>query len=202
MGRPRKASDDQVFEAAYRIMQTRGPAGWTLADVAAEAGLTASALVQRFGSKRQLQVALIARFAAASPDMYPELKARARSPLGALRGYASQMACLAATRQELAHHLDYLRLDLTDPEMHVHFKRHADAGRRFIASALEDAIAAGELKDTVSVARLTRIVEAVIAGSLFTWASHQQGSAASWMRRTLDDLLAEYRPVSAATARR
>ena len=46
--RPRKASDAEVFAAASRVMSRLGPAQVTLADIAAEAGLTAGALVQRF----------------------------------------------------------------------------------------------------------------------------------------------------------
>ncbi|HVL66313.1 MAG TPA: TetR family transcriptional regulator [Vicinamibacterales bacterium] len=194
MARPRKASDDEIFEAASRVMQRLGPAEWTLADIAAEAGLTAGALVQRFGSKRRLQVALLERFADAGPDSYRALRAQHRSPLGALRAYAAQVACLAPSREELAHHLDYLRLDLIDTDMHAHFRRHAAAGRQFIAAVLKEAVERGDLRKGTNVARLARLVDAVITGSLFTWAAHQEGKAPAWIRRNLDDLLAAYAP--------
>lgn len=194
MARPRKASDDEVFGAAYRVMQRLGPAEWTLADIAAEAGLTASALVQRFGSKRRLQVALMARFSKAVPGLYTALRGRHRSPLAALRAYADQVACLARSREELAHHLDYLRLDLTDPQMHTYFKRQAVAARAFIATTLAEAVARGELRETTDISRLTRLVEAVISGSLFTWATYRQGTASAWMRRNVADLLAAQAP--------
>jgi AcrR family transcriptional regulator len=189
VARPRKASDEQIFEAAFRVMQRRGPADWTLADIAADAGLTAGALVQRFGSKHRLLVALIARFAEGVPEMYAALRRQHRAPLAALRAYAAQVACMAPTPAALAHHLDYLRLDLTDPEMHPHFRRQAEAGREFIAAALRDAQAAGALVAGVNVARLARLVETVITGALFTWATYRQGSAEAWMRRSLDELL-------------
>lgn len=194
MARPRKATDDQIFEAAYRVMLRRGPAEWTLADIAAEAGLSAGALVQRFGSKRQLLVVLIARFAEAVPDMYAALRAKHRSPLAALRAYAAHVACLAASPGELAHHLDYLKLDLTDPQMHPHFKRQAEAARSFVSATLADAVARGELRKGTNVRRLTRLVESVIGGALFTWATYREGPAGDWMRRHLDDLLASYKP--------
>jgi AcrR family transcriptional regulator len=194
VARPRKATDDQIFEAAFRVMQRRGPAEWTLADIAAEAGLTAGALVQRFGSKRRLLVTLIARFAAAVPDMYAALRAKHRSPLAALRAYAAHVACLAASPAELAHHLDYLKLDLTDPLMHPHFKRQAEAARAFVSATLSEAVAIGELRTDTNVARLTRLVESVIGGALFTWATYREGRAGDWMRRHLDDLLRSYKP--------
>src|SRR5262245_15782401 len=42
--RPRKVSDDDVFAAAYRVMQRVGPADLTLDAIAREAGVTAGAL--------------------------------------------------------------------------------------------------------------------------------------------------------------
>jgi AcrR family transcriptional regulator len=186
MARPRKASDDEIFEAAYRLMGRLGPAQWTLADVAAEVGLTAGALVQRFGSKRSLQVQLIAKFADALPAMYAELRHRHQSPLAAVRAYAEQVACLAESPGMLAHHLDYLKLDLTDPDMHVHFRRQAEVAQRFVREALADAVAQGELPEETNVVTLARQVETVITGSLFTWATYREGSSADWIRRDLD----------------
>jgi AcrR family transcriptional regulator len=52
--RPRKVSDDDVFSATHRVMQRVAPGELTLAEIALEAGVTAGALVQRFGSKRAL----------------------------------------------------------------------------------------------------------------------------------------------------
>ena len=52
--RPRKVSDEAIFAAAHKVMGQLGPAQWTLADIAREAGITAGAVVQRFGSKREL----------------------------------------------------------------------------------------------------------------------------------------------------
>lgn len=59
MARARKASDEQIFDAAYRLMAQLDPARWTHAELAAPGRITGGALVQRFGSKRALQVALI-----------------------------------------------------------------------------------------------------------------------------------------------
>ena len=55
--RPRQASDEDILKAAFRAIARLGPAKLTLADVAAEAGVSAAALVQRFGSKRALLLA-------------------------------------------------------------------------------------------------------------------------------------------------
>jgi AcrR family transcriptional regulator len=52
--RRRKAEDTDVFAAMVRVMLRAGPAELTLSAIVAEAGVTAGALVQRFGSKRDL----------------------------------------------------------------------------------------------------------------------------------------------------
>jgi AcrR family transcriptional regulator len=197
VARPRKASDEEIYRAAFGVMQRLGPAEWTLADVAGEVGLTAGALVQRFGSKRALLLTLTAMFADGIPQMYAELRRRHRSPLAALRAHAEGVACLAGTPQLLAHHLDYLRLDLTDIDLHRQFRRQAEAGRAFIRETLADAAKAGELGRHTDVESLARQVETTITGSLFTWATYREGTSAAWVRRDLELVLASARPVRA-----
>ena len=56
--RPRTVPDEHILGAAQRTMSRLGPARWTLAEVAKDAGLSPATLVQRFGSKRGLMLAL------------------------------------------------------------------------------------------------------------------------------------------------
>ena len=57
-----------MFAALVRVMQRRGPAELTLREIAKEAGVTAGALVHRFGSKRAMVLAH-ARHSAATGDV-------------------------------------------------------------------------------------------------------------------------------------
>src|SRR5262245_1451523 len=134
--RPRKVSDDDIFAAAYRTMQRLGPAELTLAQIAGEAGVTAGALVQRFGSKRELQVALAAGAARTSGDFIRGLRADHRSPLGALRAYASCMAELAASPAALARSLQYLANDVGDPDLRKQLLIQSQATRAAIHELL------------------------------------------------------------------
>ena len=118
--RPRKASDEEVFAATHRVMQQAGPAQLTLGRIAAEAGVTAGALVQRFGSRRGLMLALMAQFSGSAPVMFAQIRAAHPSPLAALRAYAECHAQMGESPQTLAHHLSYLQIDLTDPDFHQH----------------------------------------------------------------------------------
>jgi AcrR family transcriptional regulator len=190
--RPKKTSDAEVFAAAHRVMSGLGPAQWTLGDIAAEAGLTPGALVQRFGSKRGLLLALTAKVAGAVPEMFAELRAAHPSPLAALRAYADCMAQMGESPGAMAHHLAYLQLDLTDPDLHKHVRAQAIATRAALGALVAEAVVAGELVPSVDTAALARAVEVTLGGSLLAWAFYQDGPAAQWMRQDLDVLL---RPV-------
>jgi len=55
MTRPKTQSDEQVLEAAYRLMHADGPEGLTFERLARASGLSGSTLVQRFKNKTLLK---------------------------------------------------------------------------------------------------------------------------------------------------
>src|SRR5205823_5497656 len=79
--------------------------------------------------------------------------------------------------------------DFTDDAFRANLLMNARATRREIESLLRSAISAGELRKDVDPRRLARTIEAVISGSLMTWACYRQGSAAAWIRKDLDAVL-------------
>lgn len=190
--RTAKATDDDVFAAAQRAMARRGPAELTLADIATEAGVTPGRLVQRFGSKRGLMLALSERFAGGAGTMFAALRAAQASPLAALRAYAECMAGMASTPAALGRSLAYLHIDLTDPAFRGHLVTHARDARREIERLIRASVKAGELRRDCSPPRLARAVETTISGSLMTWACYQEGRASDWLTRDLDATLAPY----------
>jgi AcrR family transcriptional regulator len=190
--RRQKVTDDEVFAATQRAMTQRGPHELTLAHIAAEAGVSPGRLVQRFGSKRALLLALADRFAGSAGSVFDGLRAAHRRPLAALRAYAACMADLAATPEALSRNLAYLQIDLTDPEFRGHLLANARATRQEIESLLRSAVAEGSLRPSVDPAGLARAVEAVIGGSLMSWACYRDGPAAAWIRRDLDAVLQPY----------
>ena len=187
--RPRKVSDDAVFLAAQRAMARHGPLDLTLAHIATEAGLTASALVQRFGGKRELLLALSARFAGGTGEMFAGLRAAHPSPLGAIRAWVTGMAHLASTPAALARNLAWLHIDLTDADFRAHMVKQARAQRRQLERLLKDAVASGELRRGTDTSRLARAVETIVTGSLVTYACHQQGRPARWLAQDLETVL-------------
>jgi AcrR family transcriptional regulator len=184
-----KVTDHEIFAAAQRAMTRRGPHELTLAHIAIEAGVSPGRLVQRFGSKRALLLALAERFAGSAGIVFDGLRAAHRRPLATLRAYAMCMADLAATPDALSRNLAYLQIDLTDPEFRAHLLANARATRLEIASLLRSAVMEGVLRRDVDPLRLARTIEAVISGSLMTWACYREGSAAAWIRRDVDAVL-------------
>jgi seryl-tRNA(Sec) selenium transferase len=193
--RPRKVSDEDILAATRRAMSRAGPSSLTLAEIAAEAGLTAGALVQRFGSKRELMLAVAARWADQTHEEVAWVAAAEPSPLDRLYVWGERMAGLGETPQGRAHHLAYLQSDFTDPDFRAHVQRRFEVVRTAFAEWVEEAVSCGELVSGTDPGRLARLVETTLSGSLLSWAVHQDGDAATWLRQDLEAMLAAHRPV-------
>ena len=192
MPRPRKVSDEEVYAAALRAMSRLGPGELTLAEIAGEAGVTAGALVQRFGSKRALMLRMAEGVATGTGTLFAGLRRRHRSPLATIRAYAECMAEMAPSPAALARNLAYLQADLADPDLRTHVVAQAKATRRELESLVSEAIARGELGPRTDARALARTVEAVVSGALLTWAFHVEGAARTWLRRHVDAVLAPH----------
>jgi AcrR family transcriptional regulator len=190
--RPRKVSDDDVYQAAQRVMSRLGPAELTLAEIAREAGVTAGLLVQRYGSKRDLMLALADRFAGGSAEMFAGLRDGRRSPLGALRAYCACMAGMASSPEAVTRNFAYYQNDLADPDLRKHLATSARGSNAQLQKLIREAIAAGELRPATNPRKLARLIEAVVGGSMLSWAASQEGLAAKWMRRDFEALLEPY----------
>jgi AcrR family transcriptional regulator len=185
-------TDQQLFAAAHAVMRKVGPRELTLAAIAKEAGVTAAVLVQRFGSKRSLLLALFEEAANGASEFMAALARQHASPLAALLAYADCMAGMAASPAVLARNLAYLQIDLTDPDFRRHLVKQARATRATLRRLVHAAVQASELARNVQPARLARTIEATLNGSMLTWAFYQQGTAAQWIRADLNAVLTPY----------
>lgn len=189
--RPRKAEDAEVFEALVRVMLRRGPSELTLREIAAEAGVTAGALVQRFGSKRALLLSH-ARHVAATGDMGLRVPTPpTSSPLSALRSVTMAYSQLAASPRAALRNLAYLHNDIADPVLRRHLLRMSRAAREHYEALVVEAVARGELRSQTDPRALARSVEVTLGGSFLAWALYRKGSAEHWLR---EDLEATLRP--------
>jgi AcrR family transcriptional regulator len=168
----------------------------TLGAIAAEAGVTAGALVQRFGSKRELMLAHWRQAAAGATGgatgTPPDSGARAVSPLQALRATAAMFARLAASPRAALRNLAYMQSDWADPALRRQVLRHARAARARYEQLVTKAVAQGELRAGTDAHALARMIEVTLGGSFLAWTLHREGSAATRLREDLDATLRPY----------
>lgn len=190
--RPRETSDEEILAATARAMQRYSPTQLTLAHVAKEAGVVPATLIQRFGTKRGLLLAMCSTGPASVPAQFAAARAKYKSSLKTLIELYVSCSDFASTPESMANGLAYLQNDLTDPDFHAitlaQFKALRDETRKL----LDEAVAARELAKC-DTAALARLIQQVNGGSMLNWAVFREGSLAAWLRRDLEALLAPYR---------
>src|SRR5207245_4419148 len=149
-----------IVTATMRVMQRRSPVDLTLADVAKEAGVVPATLIQRFGTKRGLLLAVCRSAPGTVPEQFAAARAKYASPLRTLIELYVECSGFAATPEAVANGLAYLQTDLTDPEFHAITLAQFSAIRDETQKLLDDAVLARELQpcDTAELASLVQQV--------------------------------------------
>ena len=191
--RAKKATDDEVYGAVMTAVSRLGPERMTLADVAREVGMTAGALVQRFGSKRELLLAAVRAWNESAAGRPAPFVPRHASPLAALGEYAARAACAFRTPEELANQLAMLQLDVRDPDFRAEAAHYFRGEREMLRAWLDDAVAAGELRAGAPAEALARAVQAMVAGGNLLRGILEEKSAEDAAREELEALLGPYR---------
>jgi len=189
--RPRTVSDDEILAATTRMIGRVGPVRLTLADVGDEVGLSPATLLQRFGSKRGLLIALVKQSVDSVDRRFGDMRAASRSALDAVVAAASDLATHMRTPEELANNLAFFQIDLSDPEFHRLALEHSRRVRASYRALLDEAMEAGELRSCDTEA-LASALQGIAAGSLLNWAIHRSGSVVAWVRADIGTLLTPY----------
>lgn len=191
MARPRTISDEAILDAVLDLAHRVGPARVTFAAVAAETGLSAAALVQRFGTKRGLLLAADKR----GVDLWVSALDRTTSASPLARVVEGLVLAVDpfATPEKMANAVALLQLDLGDPDFHAETLRGARAVRARIARDLDAALAAGELRSGTDVEALAKLVETTYHGAIIGWALHREGDLRTWLREQIEAVLAPHR---------
>ena len=114
-----------LCDLTARVMQRRSPTQLTLADVAKEAGVVPATLIQRFGTKRGLLLAMCRTAPTSVPQQFAVARAKYKSPLKTLVELYAECTAFASTPEAMANSLAYLQIDLTDPDFHANTERRA-----------------------------------------------------------------------------
>ncbi len=99
---------------------------------------------------------------------------------------------MAPTPREMANHLAFFQMDVTDPVFHRITLEDGKNNETIVGGLLREAVRAGELR-ALSPRVLARILLAVTSGSLLAWAVFRRKSAREWLARDIDAVLAPYR---------
>jgi len=200
MSRQRTTPDADVLNATYRVISRTGPARLTLAGVAAEAKLAPATLLQRFGSKRGLLLAVAEQSMAGVDECFARVRSAYSKPIDALIASFQQTTHMCETPEAMANSLAFLEIDLTDPDFHRIALRNSRAMMAGYRALVDEAVAAGELVRCDS-ARLVRALCAMSSGSMLSWAILREGTVTKWLRDDLDTLLGPYRAFRRGTRR-
>lgn len=165
----------------------------TLADVAAESGIAPATLIQRFGSKRGLLLALAQQGVEVGGDPFAAARTIRGPRVNAfIVCFAECCELMAPDPVTLSNHLAFLQIDLTDRDFHRLALAQARGFHRQIRDFLDELVRSRELKPCDTDA-LARVVQLTYGGSMLAWAIERQGRVGDWVRRDLEFILAPYR---------
>jgi len=192
MARPRTITDTRMLTAAATAIARLGPA-FTLADVATEARIAAGTLVQRFGSKHGLLVAMAtAAIASMQRDMRAAVGA-ADDPVEAV------MQALIARYAPLddpttaANNLTQLAFDLADDELRALMGEFYAVMEAELGPLLRRAVAAGDLPGAPPVPVAARILTAIADGTAIHWSARPADGLCARLHADLAAVLAGWR---------
>ncbi|SDH98679.1 DNA-binding transcriptional regulator, AcrR family [Sinosporangium album] len=191
MPRTKTVSDETILASVIRLVQRIGPAKLTLASAAAEVGLSASTLVQRFGSKRALLLAAdqwaVERWVGGMDSIPPGGSALDRLIAGLV--YTVDPA---TSGEEMANSVSLLQISLADPEFHESTRDGSVRLRAKIAERLDEAVASHELAPHANITALAELIEVTYHGAMIRWAIHRDGALIDSMKARFDQLLRPY----------
>jgi AcrR family transcriptional regulator len=176
MARRKTISDEAVLAAAAKVMFAKGPSEFTLADVAAAAGIAPATLVQRFGDKHGLVVAAVAQDNVAFEEFLAALprEVGAEAVIGV---FAGMVPDVGEDVGSFADQLLWLRQDMRDPDL------NRLARERF--GKLRAAVAERMPPLPISADAAAMLVEAQWQGVLVQWGVFRQGRLADFVTTQL-----------------
>lgn len=171
MARPKTASDEEILQAAHRVISRRGFEGFSLAEVAREVGISRSAIIQRFESTRALKLKLTDKMIDRFRDALNSLPViRSGDGLIALMSFIGDMV---KGRDNLAVFMQNLQADFNDDEFNALELRRIETLRQAISARMP------EVKIDHDSAVLAFIAN--MGGSLMQWQIWSDADASTYL---------------------
>ncbi|WP_158879549.1 TetR/AcrR family transcriptional regulator [Amycolatopsis anabasis] len=188
MARPRSITDERLLTATGEVIGRHGP-GFTLAQVAEEAGVAVGTVAHRFGSKLGLLRALSREN---TRQVVERMRALAEHPDGPVAGLRAALVCvydLLGDAETAANHLGQLGVDIGDPELRALLGEHFTAVER----ELRVLVRAAQLPGAPPVNRAARALLSVINGVAIDWSIRPEGPLVDRLEEDIDAVLAGWR---------
>lgn len=188
MARPRKISDEELLAACGRAIGRHG-AGFTLAQVATEAGVAVGTVSGRFGSKHGLLNAMTATAAAGIEARMRTAAAAHTDPVDAVTAAVLVTAAGLGDPGTTGNHLARLGADLANPELRDGLGELRERVRR----ALARMITVEEFPGAPPPARAARILASLAHGVALDWSLRPRGRLADRLRADVRTVLEPWR---------
>ncbi|WP_337662234.1 TetR/AcrR family transcriptional regulator [Actinoalloteichus sp. AHMU CJ021] len=193
VARPRSTTDEQLIRAASAALAELGPRRLALAEIARRAGVVPATLVQRFGSKHGLHVAMSRASADEVRTTMRDAAKDAGDPVEAVRAAATSPYRALDNPDTAAHNLAALGTDLQDPELRQLlgevYGRVSTELRRLVGAAVD----AGELPGAPAPEVAGSVLAALVNGSALHWSMRPEGSLVHRLLADVDAVLDGWR---------
>ena len=187
-------SDSAILHAAAKVVSRTGPERFTLADVGEAVGLSAATLVQRFGSKRLLMLAMLDQMTSLVNGRFAAKVAEGESPLESLYAAALDRADPTHGPENVANGMAFLLMEISDPDFHAIAVSSAKQAVVAYKTMLDNAIEVGELSDAgLNTRDLAETIHSMTLGSLMMWVIYRDTGSKPRTKRDLDTILRQYR---------
>ncbi|MFD5243084.1 TetR/AcrR family transcriptional regulator [Amycolatopsis sp. NPDC058340] len=192
MARPRSITDERLLAAAGTVIGMVGP-GFTLAQVAAEAGVAVGTVAQRFGSKNGLLLAVSRSNTRSVVERMRECGELA-DPVEALRAAVVVVYEGLGDADTAANHLGQLGVDIGDPELRALLGEHFTAVEAELRRLMR--LAVRDLPGAPGVVRAARVLLGVANGAALDWSIRPKGRITERMGQDVDAVLTAWKGVS------
>ncbi|PPK68010.1 TetR/AcrR family transcriptional regulator [Actinokineospora auranticolor] len=190
MARPKTITDQRLLDSAHTVIGRVGP-GFTLAQVAAEAGVSVGTVGQRFGSKDGLLRALFTH-ATAEVDAVMLAAADAEAdPVAGLRAAAVATFLSLGDAETAANHLGQLAVDLADEHLRGQLGRHFAVMQERLRHAFDRA--APLLPGAPAPEVAARVLLSLVNGVSIDWSIRPHGRIADRLGQDVDAVLDAWR---------
>jgi AcrR family transcriptional regulator len=177
MPRHKSINDEELLDRALPVIARAGPAGFTLADLAREVGVSPATLLQRFGDKQTLIERAFSRDNERFVVWIESLPAD--GGVDAVVRIYSEATKLFGENPSLADHLLWLREDIRDPNLNRLALQRFKLFRAEIVKRLPQM--------RISPAAAARLLDAQYHGAVIQWALEPRGRLADFVIRSLRD---------------